>query len=391
MLSFEQALRIVLNSARQLGTERIDIADALGRILAEDVKSDIDMPPFDKAAMDGFACRRADLPNELTLIETIPAGYVPKETIGINQCSRIMTGSTVPAGADCVIMKEYVETLTENTVRFVGEKTADNICRKGEDIKADDIVLSKGTELKPQHIAVLASAGRTEPLVAKRPRVAILATGNELVGPAHKPGPSQIRNSNSSLLTAQIEKIGIVATDYGIVKDVPGEIDSMFKKAIEENDVVIISGGVSAGDFDFVPKILRQNNVDLLFEKIAVKPGKPTVFGVSEKACCFGLPGNPVAGFVGFELLVKPFLYKMMGRDYRHYDIPMPIEQSVKRKKTKRQSWIPVKITDAGTARTIEYHGSADIGSLCHADGLISIAIGTAEIEKGTIVRVRLI
>ncbi len=157
MLPFEKALETVLNSACQLGTERIDFSYALNRILAEDVKSDMDIPPFNKSAMDGFACRRADLSNELTMVETIPAGYVPQKAIGANQCSKIMTGAMVPNGADCVVMKEYVETPTENTVRFVGEKTADNICQKAEDIRVSDIVLQKGIKLRPQHIAVLAS------------------------------------------------------------------------------------------------------------------------------------------------------------------------------------------------------------------------------------------
>ena len=391
MLPFEKALKTVLDSAHWLGSEHIDIAAALNRILAEDVKSDIDMPPFNKSAMDGYACRRADLTNELTIVETIPAGYVPKKTVGVKQCAKIMTGSMVPAGADCVIMKEYVESPTENTIRFIGEETSDNIRQKGVNIKAGNIVLQKGTKLEPQHIAVLALVGSTKPLASIRPKVAVMPTGNELVEPALKPGPSQIRNTNSIQLAAQIASMGAVATNYGIAKDTTSEIDSMFKIAAEENDVVIISGGVSVGDFDIVPEILKQNNVDLLFEKIAVKPGKPTVFGVSENVYCFGLPGNPVSTFVQFELLVKPFLYKLMGHNYRPARVRAPLAESVRRKKAERQSWIPVVITEAGTVKPVEYHGSAHINALCGADGLVSFDVGVAEIKKGTIIQVRLI
>ncbi|MFQ6034419.1 MAG: gephyrin-like molybdotransferase Glp [Sedimentisphaerales bacterium] len=391
MLLFDKALRIVLKSARFTGTERVDIAHAVNRILAEDVKSDIDMPPFNKAAMDGYACRREDLAKELTVIETIPAGVSPKRTIGANQCAKIMTGSVVPVGANCVIMKEYAETRTKNTVSFVGEKTADNICPKGEDIKAGDVVLHKGTLLRPQHIAVLACVGSARPMVAKRPKVGIFATGNELIEPASQPGPSQIRNSNSFQLAAQVESIGAVVRNYGIAKDTHQAIDNMFKKVAEENHVVIVSGGVSVGEFDILPTILRQNNVELLFENIALKPGKPTVFGISEKAYCFGLPGNPVASFVLFELMVKPFLYKLMGHDYAPPDIQMPLGESIKLKKVKRQSWVPVAITGVGTLKPVEYHGSAHIGALCKADGLVSVDVGVAEIAAPTVVRVRLI
>jgi len=165
----------------------------------------------------------------------------------------------------------------------------------------------------------------------------------------------------------------------------------MFKKAAQENDVVIFSGGVSVGDFDLVPGILKQNGIDLLFEKIAVKPGKPTVFGISEKVYCFGLPGNPVSTFVLFEILVKPFLYKLMGHNYSPANVRLPLGEALKRKKTIRQRWFPVAITETGTVKGVEYHGSAHINSLCGADGLISMGVGIAEIEKGTIVPVRLI
>jgi molybdopterin molybdotransferase len=391
MLPFEKALETVLSSARQLGSERIDFQDALNRILAEDVRSDMDIPPFNKSAMDGYACRRADLNNELTVVETIPAGYVPKKPVETNQCSKIMTGGMVPKAADCVIMKEYVETASEKTIRFVGEKTADNICQQAEDIQAGDIVLCKGTVLKPQHLAVLASAGNTQPLVSKKPNVAVIATGSELVMPTGKPGPSQIRNSNSYQLTAQIESMGVTATNYGISGDTADEIDIVFKKALRQSDVVIVSGGVSVGDFDFVPGIFKQNKIDLLFEKVAVKPGKPTIFGTSEKAYCFGLPGNPVSTFVQFEILVKPFLYKLMGHNYNPLNVQMPLDESLINKKAKRQRLLPVVITEKGTVRAIEYHGSAHINSLCATDGLISMDKGIAEIKKGTITKVRLI
>jgi molybdopterin molybdotransferase len=391
MLPFEKALKIVIDSACLLGAERIDIAQAANRILAQDVESDIDMPAFNKSTRDGFACRREDLANELTMVESIPAGYVPKKTIEPNQCSKIMTGGVVPPGADCVIMKEYVEIPAENTVHFVGEETADNISQKAEDIKTGDIVLRRGTRLEPQHIAILASVGKVQPMVAIRPRVAVMATGDELVEPASKPGPAQTRNSNSFQLVAQVQKMGLTATNYGVAGDSAGHIDSMFKKTAEENDVVIISGGVSVGELDLVPGILRQNGIDLLFEKIAVKPGKPTVFGISEKVYCFGLPGNPVSSFVLFEILVKPFLYKLMGHNYRPPNVRLPLGESLRRKKTIRQRWLPIAITETGTVKPVEYHGSAHINSLSCADGLVSMGVGIAEIEKGTIIPVRLI
>jgi len=389
METFDKAYEIVLASATALSNERVGLADALGRVLAEDVVSDIDMPPFDKSAMDGFACRRSDLGNKLEVVETIAAGYTPRKSIGPNQCARIMTGAVVPEGADCVIMKEYVETHTESTIRFVGEKIADNICRKGEDVRAGEVVLRKGTRIGPQHIAVLASVGQAEPLVSKRPRVGVIATGDELVEPGATPGPSQIRNSNSFQLATQVEKAGAVVTNYGIAKDTRGNIDSMLKRALDENDVVLVSGGVSVGDFDLVPGILKQNNVKLMFEKIAVKPGRPTVFGISEKGYCFGLPGNPVSSFVLFELLVKPFLFKLMGCEYRAAAFSAPLAKTVLRKKADRDSWMPVVLTESYEAAPVEYHGSAHINALCNAQGLICVPVGTTEIQKGAIVTIR--
>ena len=391
MLPFDKALRIILDLAGRLGTECVEIAHAANRILAEDVKSDIDIPPCDRAVMDGYACRRQDLANTLTIIETIPAGVLPKKEIGLKQCSKIMTGAPVPEGADCVIMVEFTEKLSENTVRFTGKKTDDYIRRQGDDVRAGQVVLLKGTLIKPQHIAVLASVGQAQVLVSKRPKVAVIATGDELVEPQIKPNPCQLRNSNSFQLVAQLESIGALVSYYGIARDTVDEIDRILKKAAAENDVVTISGGVSMGDFDLVPEVLKQNNIELLFEKIALKPGKPTVFGKSGNLYCFGIPGNPVSTFVVCELLIKPFLYRLMGHDYSPSNVQMPLGETIRRKDTDRLSWVPVRITDSGQLKHIEYHGSAHLNSLSDANGLMSMDVGVAEIPKGTFVTIRLI
>jgi molybdopterin molybdotransferase len=351
----------------------------------------MDMPPFDKSLVDGYACRRADLAGELSVIETIQAGAAPTKSVEPGRCAKIMTGAAVPAGADCVVMVEQTEDVDAERIRLTDERTRDNIAGRASDIRMGQTVLQKGTRIAPQHIAVLASVGCTRPLVANRPKVALIAGGDELVEPAARPGPSQIRNSNSFQLAAQLEAVGAAVRDYGTVKDVAAEIDRVLKAAIGENDVVLISGGVSVGDFDFVPSILRQNNVQLLFEKVAVKPGKPTIFGVAEKAFCFGLPGNPVSTFVTFELLVKPFLCKLMGHDYSPVRVQMCLDGAVTRKDTERQSWVPVEVTGERGVRPVEYHGSAHILALCQADGLVSMDVGVAGLEKGTRVSVRLL
>jgi len=394
ILKFDDAFEIVMDSARRLGTERIDIDRALNRVLAETIVSDMDIPPFNKSAMDGFACRRADLANELTIIETVPAGSLPKKTIGQNQCAKIMTGAVVPEGADCVIMVEYTEPTLDNKIRFIGEETSDNICPKSEDIKKGDVVLHSGCKISAQHIAVLASHGWVKPLVSLQPRIGIIATGDELVEPDQKPAACQIRNSNGFQLAAQVTSAAAVATNYGIAADTQVAIDGMLKKAIAENDVVILSGGVSVGEYDLVRGILEKNNVRLLFEKVAVKPGRPTVFGVSDEGgwnpvFCFGLPGNPVSTFIVFELLVKPFLFKMMGHNFKPTVTHRQLERTITRKKTERDSWLPVVFTGNDKVASIEYHGSAHINALVEADGLLCIPAGIAEIKEGTTVAVR--
>lgn len=390
MIDFEEAYNIVTGSAKTtLPVEKVELNDALNRILARDVRSDISMPPFDKSAVDGFACRRPDLPGPLKVLEVIPAGKIPEFKVTTGTCSRIMTGAPLPEGADTVIMVEDVEETGRDTILYKSEKIKNNICFYGEDIKASETVLNKGTLVKPQHIAVLATAGCVEPKVYRKVRVGIISTGDELVEPDIKPDPSQIRNSNASQLFAQIIRFGGIPDYVGIALDTPESTEEMIAQAFEKNDVVLLTGGVSMGDFDYVPEVMKKLGIEIKFDSIAVQPGRPTTFGVRGNRFIFGLPGNPVSSFVQFELLVKPLLYKLTGFQYKPLSIRLLMGKDFTRKKSVRLSWIPVRINDVGEVIPLEYHGSAHINALSFADGIIPVPRGIALIKKGELVNVR--
>ena len=391
MISFENAFDIVMSRVSLLDTESTPLSAAAGRILAQDVPCDMDIPPFDKSAMDGYACRRTDLPGPFLVIETIQAGAAPEKTVGPGECAKIMTGAAIPSGADCVIMVEHTETRPDGKMYVLHSAPSLNICYQGEDARMGDIVLRKGARLGPPHIAVLATTGCAAPLVARRPRVGIIATGDELVEPDTIPGPSRIRNSNSYQIRAQIEQTCAIATYHGIAADTEASLDDMMKRAIAESDVLLLSGGVSMGDFDLVPDIMRKNGIEILFDAIATKPGKPTTFGVGPSIYCFGLPGNPVSTFVQCEILVKPFLYALMGHRQQPIFSWLPMAETYRRKKTDRDAWLPVAITDDGKVQLKTYHGSAHINALCDASGFLVVPQGVAEIERETIVKIRML
>ncbi|NOZ35015.1 MAG: molybdopterin molybdotransferase MoeA [Chlorobi bacterium] len=387
MITFEEAYNTVKSSIKILGTERIPFLNSANRILAEDVKSDIEMPPFDKSAVDGFACKAKDLDLSLEIIETVQAGQLPAKIVKKGQCTQIMTGAPVPEGADTIIMVEYTE-LKNNKVIIKRKQSKTNIAYRAEDVKLGQTVLKKGIIIKPQHIAVFASVGYTEVLVYNQVRVGIISTGDELTEPDKKPGISQIRNSNGYQLISQVAAIGGKPTYYGIAKDTYEDTFKKVTKALSENDVLILSGGVSVGEFDFVPEVLKKAGIKIIFDSIAVTPGKPTTFGKSENKFCFGLPGNPVSSFVQFELLAKPFLYGMTGCDFKIPEIKLPMAKDFSRKRTSRRAFVPVYISN-GKVLPLEYHGSAHIHALSFADGLISFPSGIDTLKKGELVDVR--
>ncbi len=389
MIAFEDALKIVLDSAHATLIEEVEVLDAVERVLAEDIISDVNMPPFDKSAMDGFACRRTDFDKkmELEIIETIPAGKCPEKSILEGKCSKIMTGAMLPHGADCVVMVEDIE-VADNKIKFTKENTANNICYLSEDICINDIVLTKGTLINPQHLAVLASVGACKPKVYSKPKVGIISTGDELVEPDMKPELSQIRNSNAWQLMAQAKNAGASTHYEGIADDNKASTFEKINNALQNNDIVLLTGGVSMGDFDYVPEIMQEIGVKILFKSIAVQPGRPTVFGVKGDKYIFGLPGNPVSSFVQFEMLVKPLIQKMIGNQNTNSEILLPMGSDIHRKKTERKSFLPVSIRN-GEVFPVEYHGSAHIHSYIFANGIIAMEKGVLSLKKGEKVHVR--
>lgn len=388
MIAFEEAYKMVVDSAKTLGEEQAGLDDVLGRVLSQDVSADMNMPPFNKAAVDGYACRRADLSEALEVIERLPAGKQPEKTIGPGECTKVMTGGVVPKGGDTVIMVEHTEDTGENHIRFTAKSSNTNICYTGEDIKSGEIVLEKGTLIRPQEIAVLASVGAVNPNVYKRPVIGVISTGDELVEPDIKPDASQIRNSNASQLVAQVMKTGALPRYFGIAGDNEQDTRRIITLALKNSDMVLLTGGVSMGDYDYVPQVLKDLGIRVQFKSLAVQPGRPTVFGLANKKYLFGLPGNPVSSFVQFELLVKPLIFSVMGHRFQPPIMKLPMGETFTRRKARRKSFIPVSIRDS-KVYTIDYHGSAHIHSYVFADGIVSVEIGNTTLEKGQMVDVR--
>lgn len=321
-VSFDEARSIVLSSVKKRGNERLPFENIYGRILQEDVRSEYNIPPLNNSAMDGFAVRWTDTvdaslehPVELTVTGEVRAGglyanlYVEEHT-----ALRIMTGAPIPEGADAVIP---VENTREDTVRGVvavlkKSQLHENIRFAGEDVKAGQIVLEAGTIMRSADIGLLAAVNKREVSVYSKPTVAIISTGDEIAEVGADLAPGQIRNSNAYSLQSEIAKYNGVPVYYGIAKDSLSETRKIFLRALE-HDIVISTGGVSMGKYDLVKNVLNELGVDILFETIKMKPGKPVVFGVRDNTLVFGLPGNPVSTLVSFIEFVRPALLKMSG------------------------------------------------------------------------------
>lgn len=397
MIEMDDAIRIVLENTQIIDKTRIGLDDVLGRVLSEDVRSDIDMPPFDKALMDGYALWGADIasasqntPVILDVIEEIPAGTVPQKRVKRGQASQIMTGAPVPDGADTVIMVE--DTLPHTDAKKVQvldvTETGRNIARLGEDVRVNQVVLQAKTVIRPLEVGILAAVGHVHIEVYRQPVVGIVATGSEVVEPHHKPKPGQIRNSNGYSMMAQVLRSGAQARYLGIVEDDIHALIQTIGEGLETCDIVALSGGVSAGEYDLVQDGMRDLGVEVLFDRIRMKPGKPLTFGVKGARQVFGLPGNPVSSVVGLELLMRPAIRKMQGMTELHLPTVRTVLSADFRQTPGRKQFVPAHSVQGKNgvweSTWVGHHGSADLFSMARANSLFVVNAEDAHVRAGT-------
>jgi molybdopterin molybdotransferase len=386
MLTVDQATALILADVPAPRVTTVALEAALGHVLAEECASDLDMPPFDKAMMDGYAVRSGDA-GPLEVIEEIPAGKAPAREVRPGACSKIMTGAPVPSGADAVQQVEKTRRDGSRVTLLEPVKPGQNIAPRAQDLKKGEVILKKGHAIRAAEIGTLATIGKTRVQVFAKPRVAVLATGDELVPPEATPGPGQIRNSNTFSIAAQVRAMGLECDDLGVVRDDRDAIRARIREGFRR-DLLLISGGVSAGDWDLVIPALEAEGVTIKMHQVLIKPGRPFCFAPR----VFGLPGNPVSSFVIFEVFVRPYLGRMMGADVSRPRVRARLETSVT-KAIERVHFLPARVRyEAGTfvADTIPWHGSADLFALTKANGFVVVPIQTTY-EKGATVECMLL
>lgn len=403
MIEVSEAIAAVLKEATPFEPQPMPLLDALGLVLTEDVRSDLDSPPFDKSLVDGFAVRLGDCASQLPVIEVVAAGQVPKHSLGGPAAIQIMTGAPIPVGTEAVVPVELTSQQTsengETKVSIVANvatwKVGTNILRQGSSTKRGDLVVAAGAELRPQELGALAELGRSNVFVRRRPRVAVLATGDELVPVEQRPGPGEIRNSNETMLCAQIRRAVAEPIPLGIARDDRAHLREKINVGLQ-SDVLVLSGGVSMGEKDLVPAELAAAGVRQVFHKVNVKPGKPVWFGVLHTApgartLVFGLPGNPVSSLVCFELFVRPALRRLMQMS--------PAEPTVVRArltqphttKGDRPTYQPSRLdwrADGPTITAIPWVGSSDLRATVAANSMALFPIGNQRYESGSLIDV---
>jgi molybdopterin molybdotransferase len=387
MIDLDEALAIVARTPRERAEEAVPLAAALGRVLARTVGSPIDSPPFDKSAMDGFAVAAGDDAAEFRVLETVAAGAEPNRPVLHGECVRIMTGAMLPPGTGRVIRKEFVEE-KGGTIRLLQPESGSNVIPRASNLRRGDVLLGPKV-LAPQDIGILAASGIAEVPVAVPPQAAVLCTGPEIRTPGERLGPGQIYNSNGPQLAAQLAAMRCPCHQVGTVADEPVALSSAIAGALDSCGLLLLTGGVSAGDFDFVPGCLEELGAEILFHGVAVKPGKPTLFARRGGTWIFGLPGNPVSTFVIFEVFVRPFLYRRMGIEWMPRIVRGTLGAAVRRKSTERTEFLPVTVRQ-GVVTPVSFHGSAHLNALGGADGMIRVEKGVAEVARGTEIDARL-
>ncbi|MBN1150986.1 molybdopterin molybdotransferase MoeA [candidate division WOR-3 bacterium] len=386
MLHPDKAVEFLLGKKMVLKSEPVLIENALGRPLNYDVYSKMDLPPYKKAAMDGFAYDFVDLSDEFRITEFIPAGKTPEKKVSSGECAKIMTGGIVPEGADTIIRKEYAEE-KDGKMKIIRAEEAQNIVKQGEYVKKDQIVLQKCI-VGPKEISVLVSSGYREIMMPVSPLIGVITTGNELEEPGRPLSYGKIYDSNLFEISSLLDSCFFRKKLYMRVSDDLYEMTGIIGKALDECDIVLITGGSSVGDLDLTGRAFIKNGLEIRFDSLAIKPGKPTMFGEREGKFAFGMPGNPVSVFVIFEMIVKPFVYNLMKFSYKPNTQKGIYEEGRIRETAERVEYLPVKI-DQGIVKNVNYHGSGDIVALTRSNALLKFDIGQKVFKPGSQVDVR--
>lgn len=398
MISVDEALDHVRRCVAPLPSVRTPLAELLGLRLAESVASTVDSPPFDKSMVDGYAIDVSDVSATLRELELVTAGNVPTQAVTPGHTIRVMTGAPIPEGADAVVKWEDCQLLAEGEIRNParGLKSGSCVIRRGSSFTAGQVVLEAGKRLGPLDVALLAEIGQAEVRVIARPSVAVLPTGDELVAPHEPLGPGQIRNSNGPMLLAAVAAADCTPIDLGVGCDDPDDLMTRINQGLA-SDVLLVSGGVSAGVKDLVPGILAELGVEEQFHQVRVKPGKPLFFGIrraeGRQTLVFGLPGNPVSTFVSFQLFVLPALRALAGAPFEpiathHAKLAMPFEH-----RGKRPTYHPCRQSAPDAAgvlhvEPLDWRGSSDLATLTRATHLAAFPAGDYQLVPGDDVRV---
>ncbi|OLD68878.1 MAG: hypothetical protein AUI45_09310 [Acidobacteria bacterium 13_1_40CM_2_56_11] len=395
MLPIERGLEIVMSVAKsrerpdRMPVESVPLRDSLRRILRDDVLSDADSPPFDKAIRDGFAVRVEDLgsiPVVLSVVGESRAGLAADVTVERGQCCEIMTGAPLPAGSNAVVMVENTERVSPNSVRILrGVRENEGLLRRGAEARQGELILRSGRRIGLADLGLLAGNGKSTVSVSAKPSVAVIATGDELVEVEETPKPDQIRNSNSYTICAQVEEAGARPTALGIARD---DLDDLRRKICQglEQDILIVSGGVSVGKYDLVEKVFAEFGVEVLFDKIAMKPGKPTVFGHRGQTYVFGLPGNPISTMVAFHMFVRPLILFLLKAENTAPKVLEAKLEAPAKCDPERAALVPALVRfDGGQywIRPAPWKGSSDLVGLSRANALIMIPRRSGTLESG--------
>jgi len=390
-LSVDEALERILARVHPLPATAMELLDALGTTLAEDVVADRDVPPFRNSAMDGYAVRGADVataPVDLRVIGDIAAGGAPSRTVGAGEAMRIMTGAPMPDGSDTVVRVEDTDNRTDTVTITVATMPGTSVRAAGEDLKRGETILRSGTVLRAAEIGVLATLGRPSVRVVPRVRVAVLSTGDEVVELDAPLRPGQIRDANRYSLASAARAAGATPVPLGIVRDTADDLRRALRAAAAQADVIVTSGGVSVGDHDHVKPVVDElGSMD--FWSIAIRPGRPLAFGEIGGTLIFGLPGNPVSALLGFELFVRPALLKMAGRSLLHRPrMTATLDGTLDTPPGLRFFARGIHDPQAGTVRTTGPQGSGILRSMALANSFIDVPETVRHLDRGATVTV---